>query len=130
MPKSIELGKDVTYSIRLTEPQLEAPVQVDQFVGYVAILYEGQILGIAPLYTAGEASRSSLGNGLSAIRSWLENRAVIAGIAFFVIGTATYIIVEYILQRKRHNRWDRYFSDKVELPDYMRTPSRPKKEKK
>lgn len=130
LPKGLEIGKDIVYSIRLTETELEAPVKKDQFVGYVAVLYEGRVLGTAPLYTAGEASRSSIGNGLGAIRSWLENRAVIAGIVFFAVGVTAYIVVEYILQRRRHNRWDRYFSDKVELPDYMRTPSREKKNKK
>ena len=130
LPKGVELGKDIVYSIRLTETELDAPVEKDQFVGYVAVLYEGRVLGTAPLYTAGEASRSSIGSGLGAIRKWLENRAVIAGIIFFVVGVTAYIVIEYILQRRRHNRWDRYFSDKVELPDYMRTPSRPKKEKK
>ena len=130
LPKGLELGTDIVYSIRLTETELEAPVQKDQFVGYVAVLYNGEILGTAPLYTAGEASRSSISGGLGAIRSWLENRAVIAGIVFFVISVAAYIIIEYILQRRRHNRWERYFSNKVELPDYMRTPSRPKKSKK
>ncbi len=130
LPKGLEIGKDITYSIRLTETELEAPVQKDQFVGYVAVLYEGRVLGTAPLYTAGEASRSSIGSGLGAIRAWLEDRAVIAGIVFFVVGVTTYVVIEYILQRRRHNRWDRYFSDKVELPDYMRTPTRSKKDKK
>ena len=130
LPKGLEIGKDITYSIRLTESELEAPVQKDQFVGYVAVLYNGQVLDTAPLYTAGEASRSPIGNGLSSIRSWLENRVVIAAIAFFVLGVSAYITVEYILQRKRHNRWDRYFSDKAELPDYMRTPTRQKNNKK
>ena len=129
LPKGLELGKDITYSIRLTETELEAPVKKDQFVGYVAILYNGQVLGTAPLYTAGEASRSSIGSGLGVIRSWLENRAVIAGIVFFVLGVTAYVVIAYILQRRRHSRWDRYFSDKVELPDYMRTPSREKKDK-
>ena len=130
LPKGLDIGKDIIYSIRLTETTLEAPVEKDQFVGYVAVLYDGRGLGTAPLYTAGEASRSSIGNGLGSIRSWLENRAVIAAIVFFVVGVSAYIIVEYILQRRRHTRWDRYFSDKVELPDYMRTPTRQKKEKK
>ena len=130
LPRGLELGKDVVYSIRLTETELEAPVAKDQFVGYVAVLYEGRVLGTAPLYTAGEASRSSIGDGLGVIRSWLEDRAVIAGIVFFALGVTSYIIVEYVLYRRRHNRWDRYFSDKVELPDYMRTPSRSKKDKK
>lgn len=130
LPKGLEIGKDITYSIRLTETELEAPVQKDQFVGYVAVLYNGQVLGTAPLYTVGEASRSSISSGLGSIRAWLENRAVIAGIIFFAVGVTAYIIVEYVLQRRRHSRWDRYFSDKVELPDYMRTPSRPKKDKK
>jgi hypothetical protein len=130
LPKGLEFGKDITYSIRLTETELEAPVQKDQFVGYVAVLYNGQVLGTAPLYTVGEASRSSISSGLGSIRAWLENRAVIAGIIFFAVGVTAYIIVEYVLQRRRHSRWDRYFSDKVELPDYMRTPSRSKKDKK
>ena len=130
LPKGLEIGKDIIYSIRLTETELEAPVEKDQFVGYVAVLYNGQVLGTAPLYTANEASRSPIGHSLGAIRSWLENRAVIAGIVFFVVGVSAYIIVEYILQRKRHNRWERYFSNKVELPDYMRTPSRERKHKK
>jgi D-alanyl-D-alanine carboxypeptidase len=130
LPKGLELGKDIVYSIRLTETEFEAPVTKDQFVGYVAVLYNGEVLGTAPLYTAGEASRSSISGGLGAIQSWLENRAVIAGIIFFVISLTAYIIVEYILQRRRHNRWNRYFSNKVELPDYMRTPSRSKKDKK
>lgn len=130
LPKGLEVGKDIIYSIRLTETELEAPVKMDQFVGYVAVLYNGEVLGTAPLYTAGEASKSSIGSGLSAIRSWLENRAVIAGVVFFAVGVTAYIIIEYLLQRKRHNRWDRYFSNKVELPDYMRTPSKQKKDKK
>lgn len=130
LPKGLEINKDIIYSIRLNETELEAPVEKDQFVGYVAVIYEGRVIGTAPLYTAGEASRSSIGSGLGAIRKWLENRAVIAAIVFFVIGVIAYVIVEYILYRRRHNRWNRYFSSKVELPDYMRTPSRSKKEKK
>ena len=124
LPKGLEIGKDITYSIRLTQTELEAPVKKDQFVGYVAVMYDGNVLGTAPLYTAGDASRSAIGNGLGAIRSWLENRAVIAGIVFFGVGVCAYVAVEYILQHKRRNRWERYFSDKAELPDYMRTPSR------
>ena len=130
LPHGLEIGKDITYSIRLTETELEAPVEKGQFVGYVAVLYQGEVLGTAPLYTAGEATRSSISGGLNRVRSWLEKRAVISGIIFFVVGVTTYIIIEYILQRKRHNRWERYFSNKVELPDYMRTPSRQKKDKK
>ena len=130
LPRGLEIGKDITYSIRLTETELEAPVEKGQFVGYVAVLYDGEVLGTAPLYTDGEATRSSISGGLNRVRSWLEKRAVIAGIIFFVVGVSAYIIIEYILQRKRHNRWERYFSNKVELPDYMRTPSRQKKDKK
>lgn len=130
LPKGLKMGEDIVYSIRLTQTELEAPVEKDQFVGYVAIIYQDRVLGTAPLYTSGEASRSAIGNGLGAIRAWLKNRAVIAGLIFFVVGVAAYALIEYILYRRRHNRWNRYFSDKVELPDYMRTPSRSKKDKK
>jgi len=124
LPRGVEIGKEITYSIRLNQTELEAPVQKNQFVGYVAVLYDDRVLGTVPLYTADEAVRSSVISSLKVISSWSKNRAIRAGVIFFVVAVAAYLTVEYVLYRRRRNKWDRYFSNKVELPDHMRTQSR------
>ncbi len=128
LPADVTLGEDVTYSIRLTQTELEAPVQKDQFVGYVAVIYEGRVLGTVSLYTAEGAERSSIISSLKLIESWSKSRSVRAGAIFFVLALASYLSVEYVLYKRRRNKWNRYFSNKVELPDHMRTPSRKKKQ--
>ena len=124
LPRGVEIGKEITYSIRLNQTELEAPVHKDQFVGYVAVLYDDRVLGTVPLYTADEAVRSSVISSLKVISSWSQNRAIRAGVIFFVVAVSAYLTVEYVLYRRRRKKWDRYFSNKVELPDHMRTQSR------
>ncbi len=119
LPKSIDLEKDLTYSIRLTATELEAPFEDGTFVGYVAVIYDGQVLGTAKLYTVGGAERSTIVSSLKLIQEWIRNRAVIAGFVFFMVATVAWIVVEYILWRKKRHKWDKYFSDKMKLPDKM-----------
>ncbi|MBQ9785209.1 MAG: D-alanyl-D-alanine carboxypeptidase [Clostridia bacterium] len=119
LPKNVDLQKDITYSIRLTDTEIEAPFEDGTFVGYVAVIYDGQILGTAKLYTVGGAERSTIVSSLKAIQAWIRNRAVIAGFIFFIVATVAWIIVEYILWRRKRHKWDKYFSDKMKLPDKM-----------
>lgn len=117
LPRGAEVGKDVTFSIRLTSTSLEAPVAEGTFVGYVAIVYNGQILKTLSLYTVGSAERSTIISSLKVIQSWTERRAVRAGAVFFVLSVSAWLIIEYVLSRRRHHRWDKYFSNKVEMQD-------------
>lgn len=119
LPKDVRLGTDVTYSIRLTNTELEAPFEDGAFVGYVSVIYEGRVIGTASLYTVGGAERSTIVSSLKAIKAWLGNRAVIAGAIFFIVSLIAWIVVEYVLWRRRRHRWDKYFSDKMQLPDSM-----------
>lgn len=119
LPKDIDLQKDLTYSIRLIDTELEAPFEDGTFVGYVAVIYEGRVLGTAKLYTVGGAERSTIVSSLKAIQAWIRQRAVIAGFIFFVVATVAWIIVEYILWRRKRHKWDKYFSDKMKVPDKM-----------
>lgn len=115
LPRGVELGRDVTYSIRLTHPSLEAPVTEDTFVGYVAVLYDGRVLGTLPLYTAGSAQRSGLVSRLKDIESLMQNRRLVSGAIFFAVVLAAWIITEQVLVSRRRKRWNKYFSGKTDL---------------
>lgn len=117
LPSDTVVGEDVTFSIRLTYETLEAPVTVGEHVGYLAIVYQGRVLGTVSLYTAEEATRSGFVSRLMAIRTLTESRAVRAGLCFFVLATAAWILTEFLIRRHKRRKWDRYFSSKIDLPE-------------
>ena len=129
LPIHVELGKDITYSIRLINTELEAPFAENTFVGYAAIIYEGRVLQTVRLYTVEGAERSTLISSLKSIQAWFENRAVLAGLIFFVLATTAWLVTEYLLQRRRRHRWDKYFSEKMEAVDVL-TPNASQRKKK
>lgn len=114
LPATSEIGTDITYSIRLSQTELEAPVKEGALVGYVAILYQGEILQTVPLYTAGSAERSGFVSSLKSIRDLFEDRRVIAGLIFFCASLTVWITFELLYTRYKHRRWDKYFSQKVD----------------
>lgn len=129
LPKGVEIGKDVTYSIRLNSESLEAPVEENSFVGYVAIVYQNKVLETLELYTVESAERSSIASGLKWIQSLTEDRAVRAGFIFFIFAVAAWLITEYVLSRRRRHKWDKYFSDKMEISETFLTKDRSPRDK-
>ncbi|MBE6633739.1 MAG: D-alanyl-D-alanine carboxypeptidase [Ruminococcaceae bacterium] len=119
LPKGAELGRDVKLSIRLMYDSLEAPVVEGVHVGYVAVVYQGQILTTVPLYTAEAAERSGFVGRLMSIRTLTEKRSTRAGLIFFAVTCLGWLTVEYLLRRYRRHKWDRYFSQKIDLPDTL-----------
>jgi D-alanyl-D-alanine carboxypeptidase len=128
LPADCEVGKDVIYSLRLSYTSLEAPVTEGIPVGYVAILYQGKVIGSATLYTAGSAERSSFVSSLNAMQDLIKSRRFLAGAIFFVVVTTAWLTTEALLLRRRRHRWDKYFSEKLEAPERMarKKPSQPK----
>ena len=123
LPIGAEIGKEITYSIRLVNTELEAPFEENTFVGYAAIIYDDRVLGTVSLYTTQGAERSSIISSLKSIQAWTENRAVRAAFVFFLLATSGWLITEYVLQRRRRHRWDKYFSEKMEAADVLRQSS-------
>lgn len=115
LPAGSTIGTDITYSIRLLSPTLEAPVTEGTFVGYVSVIYKGEILTTVRLYTAGTAERSALIDSFLGIRRLTQNRAVLAGIIFFIVALLSWLIAEYVLAKRRKNRWKKYFDKKAEF---------------
>ena len=113
LPAGLELGRDVTYSIRLTHTTLEAPVREGEQVGYVAVLWNGRTLGTVPLYTAGSAERSSFISSLLSMQALTQNRVFVAGFLFFAVVLTAWITAECIIKQRRRKKWDKYFSMKM-----------------
>lgn len=110
LPKGVEIGKEITYSVRLIKSTVEAPVAPGEMVGYVAVLYNGTRIGTLPLYTSGEAERSSFIGSLLNLKNLTKNRVFVSGAAFFVTALTAWIVAEYLVYRHRHHKWDKYFS--------------------
>ena len=90
-------------------------------MGYVAIIYQGEIMGTVPIYTAEEAVRSEFVGGLMRIKKLTESRAARAGLIFFAVTLTAWILTEYIIKRVRRHRWDRYFSEKIDTSETFLT---------
>jgi len=116
LPKSYEIGTDVTYSIRLNQQSIEAPVADGTFVGYVAILHDGQTLATVPIYTVGTAERSGFVSRLKQMRTWTGSRTFLAGAIFFVSAMALWITIESLRAYRIRHKWDKYFSMKMNPP--------------
>ena len=127
LPRGLEIGKDITYSVRLIYDSLEAPVTEGTFVGYVAVLYNGQTLGTVPLYTTGSAERSSFVSSLKRLQALTQARPFAAGLIFFVVALTVWISVEAWIRHKTRHRWDKYFSMKMNPPPTPQKTSKPKK---
>ena len=113
LPQSYEIGKDITYSIRLINDELEAPVAEDTFVGYVAILHDGQPLVTLPLYTVGSAERSGFISSMKSLQAITTSRAFLAGAIFFCTVLIAWIAIETWMIRQKRHKWDKYFSMKM-----------------
>ncbi len=119
LPRTAELGQDIVYSIRLNDEALEAPFEEGTFAGYLAVIYDGRVLGTVKLYTAAGAERSGLISSLLSIQALTQNRAVVAGLLFFIVAITAWIVTEAIIRSRRRHRWDKYFSNKMEDMDVV-----------
>lgn len=124
LPADAVVGEDVRFNVRLTYEALEAPVEAGMHVGYVAVIYRGEILGTAPIYTAEAAQRSGFVSGLTRIKSLTENRAACAGLIFFAVAMLAWILTEYWIKRARRHKWDRYFSEKIDTSETFLKPKK------
>lgn len=118
LPAGAEVGKEVTFSIRLSQSSLEAPVEDHTFVGYVAVQYNGANLAMLPLYTSGSAERSSLISMILSAKILTQSRRARAGLVFFILAMGSWVALALIRSYRRRHKWDKYFSDKTEYDLY------------
>lgn len=113
LPAGLEIGKDITYSIRLDESTVKAPVAPDTPVGYVAVIYQGRTLGTLPLYTASGAEYSFFVATMDTLKDVMSGRVFLSGAIFFAVALTAWIVTEYVIVRRKRHKWDKYFSEKM-----------------
>lgn len=124
LPRGIDPDTDLTLSIRLLHPTLEAPIDEGMAVGYVAVIYQGKTLKTLPLYTAGSAERGAFVGTLAAMRALTRSRAFVAGAIFFCVALTAWIVTEAVVRKRRRTKWDKYFSMKMDPSPNSLRPSR------
>ena len=112
LPAGSEVGRDVLLSIRLNVDELEAPVAEGTPVGFVAAVWNGEIIGKVPLETAENADRSGFMSRLLSIRNLTKSRRAKAGVIFFVLCMAVWIGGGAYLKYRRRAKWHQYYSSK------------------
>lgn len=112
LPAGSEVGRDVLLSIRLSVDELEAPVAEGTPVGFVAAVYNGEIIGMVPLETAETAERSGFMSRLLSIKNLTKSRRARAGVIFFTLCMAAWIGGGTYLKYRRRAKWHQYYSSK------------------
>ena len=112
LPVGCEVGREVRLSIRLSVDELEAPVAEGTPVGFVAAVYNGQVIGTVPLETAESADRSGFMSRLLSVRNLTKSRKAKAGVVFFAVCMAVWIGGEVYLRHRTRAQWNRYYSSK------------------
>ena len=121
LPSDAVVGENVRFSIRLIHEELDAPVKAGTHVGYIAVIYDEEVLGTAMLYTAEDIGRSGFIGGLMNVKRLTESRAACAGLIFFCVAMLAWGIGEYLIKRARRHKWDRYFSEKIDASETFLT---------
>lgn len=113
LPIGVEIGKEITYSVRLNESRLNAPISPDTPVGYVAVIYQGKTLGTLPLYTASGAEYSFFVAMMDTFKDVMSGRVFLSGVIFFAVAMTAWVVTEYVIARRKRHKWDKYFSEKM-----------------
>lgn len=98
LPKSAEVGKDITIDYTLTVKSLTAPVTEGTSVGFISVLRGDEVLGTVNLVTKFSVAQSKLLYFLEWIRGITQSRVFIASVVSCIIITAAYILIKSALK--------------------------------
>lgn len=112
LPAGCTVGVDVFLSVRLTVDSLEAPVAEGTAVGFVAAIYQGEVIGSVPLETAESAERSGFMSRLLSIKNLTGSRRAKASLIFFLCCLSLWIGGGAYLKYRRRAKWRRYDSSR------------------
>lgn len=92
LPKSSEVGKDISIDYTLTVDSLTAPVTEGTAVGFISVIKDGEVLGTVNLVTKFSVAKSEWLYFLEWIRGITESRVFIASVISGIVITIVYII--------------------------------------
>ncbi len=104
LPKSTELGSDVTYSYTLNEEKLVAPVAAGAQVGKLTAYFEGKAIADVPLVTKNSVAQSEILYALGRIKEISQSRIFIASVIFAAAFLLLYIIIKSVIRGSASNK--------------------------
>lgn len=111
LPLSVNPEKDLVYSHKVTEAEIEAPVAEGQTAGFITVEYKGEVIGSTELVTMNSVDRSEFLYVMKRIRDFTGSRVFIVSAVSFVILLVVYIIGTAIYRGtggRRHARGHGY----------------------
>lgn len=108
LPSDVNEASDVTYSHRLTEASLEAPVVRGTPAGYLNVYYKGDQIGSVELVTGDDIERNEFLYLLSEIKRISRGRFFKAAVISAAVLTLVYVLAVAAIRRKRARRGTRY----------------------
>ena len=103
-----EDSKGLTYTVRLHESTLEAPIEAGKEAGVVIFTYDDEEVGRITLITKSEVRRNDFTFLLSSMRALPKNRIFIASLVSFLILTTVYFLRVTRFRRPRRRRSSAY----------------------
>ncbi len=104
LPRSTEIGTDVTYSYTLNTEKLTAPVASGAQVGILTAYADGREIASVGLVTKTAVSQSEVLYAINRIKEISQSRIFIASVIFAVVFTVLYIIVKAVIRGSASNK--------------------------
>ncbi len=108
LPSDVNEAEEITYSHRLTEASLEAPVVRGTPAGYLNVYYKGDQIGTVELITGDDVERNEFLNVLEQIKRISRGRFFKAALISAAVLTLVYVLAVAAIRRKRARRGTRY----------------------
>ncbi len=109
LPNSAVIGKEITYTQKLTVESLEAPVSAGVACGFITVSYLGEEIATLPLVTKASVSGNRLLKQMEEIREFSQSRVFIATVISAVIITILYYALRAFLRASHRKKRGRYY---------------------
>lgn len=108
LPSDIDVGRDISTSLRLSGDSLAAPVEKGAVVGYLNVYYGDEQIGAVELITGDEVERNDFLYTLEVIKEYSKSRFFRATAVSAAVLTVIYILASAAVRRRRAKKNRRY----------------------
>jgi len=109
LPKTVSVSKtpgdnaacDITFSYRLTETSLEAPVDTGKQIGFLSVFYKGELIDSVALVAGQSVDKSQLLYVFDKIKAFSKSDFFIGAVITFLVCSIAYITVISVMRGSR-----------------------------
>lgn len=109
LPTDLDLDRDLTYHIMLTEDPINAPIAVGDVLGLVTVSHGDTLLATVDLCAAQEVEHSAFLAGLDRISEYTTSRRFLLTCAYAALLLLIYFVVVPLYRRKKSRKRAKYY---------------------